>query len=275
MPKPSLKRLLGSAQLAFSGEVEATGRSSVAGVPADERTVVVRVDRPVQVPAGLQLPPGSRVTVQLSPKLPVLGTGESAMFFADGLVYGDTLAVSEVARASSAETAAPAGSHAQLAAGAPASPVDAAAAELAVDEVVDHAREADAVIRGHVIGLSHVPKDGPGKEHDPDWWIAELEVDLVAKGELPGGAQPGATVSVLYANSLDVTWRRCPKPKAGQSGLWLLHHARPELAELAPFELVHPIDMQPSLQLDVLRERGLAPAASDQEEGEGTAPARA
>jgi len=277
MPERSLKELLSSAQLAFSGVVEATGRSNAGGVPANERTVVVRVDRVLQAPAGLRLPPGSRVTVQLSPKLPPLGKGQSAAFFADGLVYGDTLAVSEVARASAAETAVPTGAHAAAAAAAgdavPVSPLEAAAAELAVDEVVEHARKADAVVRAHVIGLAHVPKEGPPKEHDPDWWIAELEVDLLVRGKLPAGTNAGQTIHVLYANSLDVSWRQSPKPKAGQSGLWLLHRAPRELAGLAPFELVHPIDLQPSLQLEVLRERGLASEAPQEEEEQAGADA--
>jgi hypothetical protein len=274
MAEQSLKDLLSSAQLAFSGAVAAAGRSGVAGMAGDERTVIVAVDRAIKAPPGLRLPPGSRVTVQLSRTLPKLAVGEAATFFADGLVYGDTLGVSEVGRAPAAETVAPAVGQAALAGGAelPLSPVEEAAAELAVDEVVEHARKADAVIRGHVIGLSHLPKEEPPKEHDADWWIAELEVDVLVRGELPAGTQPGGSVSVLYANSLDVMWRQSPKPKAGQSGLWLLHHARRELAGVAPFELVHAIDLQPSLQLDVLRERGLATEApaeqAEQEEEE-------
>lgn len=257
MPERSLKDLLASSQLAFSGVVEAAGRSTVPGVPADERTVVVRVDRVLHLPSAIQLPPGSHVTMQLAPKLPKLKAGDSATFFADGLVYGDTLAVAEVGRAAAEATAPAPGPAGARMAVARASPVEAAAAELAADEVVEHAREADAVIGGHVIGLVHVPKEGLPKEHDPDWWIATLEVDVLVRGELPDGIQAGGSVPVLYANSLDVSWRQSPKPKAGQSGLWLLHRARPELAGLAPFELVHPIDLQPSLQLDVLREHGV------------------
>jgi hypothetical protein len=266
MPERSLKDLLDSSRLAFTGVVEATGRSTAGGVAADDRTVVVQVDRALNVPEGLRLPPGSRVTVQLSPELPTLDVGEAATFFADGLVYGDTLVVTEVGRTPVAEAGAATAGLAGM--DAAVSPVQAAAAELASDKVVQHAQEADAVIRGHVVALASVPKEEPPHEHDPDWWIATLEVDVLVSGELPEGTQAGGTVSVLYANSLDVSWRQSPKPKAGQSGLWLLHRARPELANLAPFELTDPIDVQPSLQLDVLRERGLA-AAAPQEEQEG------
>jgi hypothetical protein len=255
MAERSIKDLLASSNLAFTGAVEQVGKSTVGGIEVDDRTVVVRVAQLLRGLPGIGLPQGSRVTIQLSPDLPPLEPGEQATFFADGWVYGDTLAVTEVGRAPVEETAAP---TAELAGVEEAvSPVEAAAAELADDELVEHARGADLVVRAQVTALAQVPKEGPPKEHDPDWWIATLEADVVARGELPDATEAGGVVSTLYANSLDVRWREAPKPKAGQGGLWLLHRAREELSGFAPFELVHPIDVQPSIQLDLLRERGL------------------
>jgi hypothetical protein len=259
VPDPSIKALLAASSVAFAGTVETARASDVPGVEPDERTIVVRVDQLLRAPSGIRFPPGSRVTVQLSPELPPLDEGESATFFANGWVYGDNLAVTEVGRAGAGEAGA---SERMAGLDTLVSPVEAAVAELAEDEVVEHAREADAVVRGHVVALAAAPKEGPPHEHDPDWWVATLEVDVVARGELP---EP--STRILYANSLDVRWHDSPKPKAGQAGLWLLHRARDELAELAPFELLHAIDLQPSLLLDVLRERGLAPDARDDDEG--------
>jgi hypothetical protein len=140
---------------------------------------------------------------------------------------------------------------------APVSPVQAAIAELAQDEVADHARQADAVLRGHVVGLREAPARGPLHEHDANWWIATLRVDSLDRGEIPEASESVDTVAVLYANSLDIKWRQAPKPKAGQAGLWLLHRTPEERAALAAFEIIHPIDLQPSVQLDLLRERGI------------------
>ena len=95
------------------------------------------------------------------------------------------------------------------------------------------------------------------REHDPHWWVATLEVDLVAKGDAPGLGEGGGTVATLYANSIDFQWREWIKPKAGQAGLWLLHRSEGELAQLAPFQLIHQEDLQPSTQLDALREAGI------------------
>ena len=251
MPPESVKELLAESKLAFTGTVEKAKATTVPDLPVDDRTVVVRVGDVLHAPAAVDLAPGSTVTVQLSDDLAPLSTGEEATFFANALAYGDELAVAEVGR-SSAEDAAPTARLAGLDVGV--TPVRAAAAELAEDRVVEHAREADAIVRAQVVALAMVPPTGPPHEHDPQWWIATLRADFVAKGEI----EVGDDVAVLYANSLDVRVRNRPKPKAGQGGLWLLHRtADPALAEQAPYELLDSLDLQDSIMLDVLRERGV------------------
>lgn len=250
MPSPSVKELLAQSKLAFTGTVEHAKATTVPDLPVDARTVVVRVGEVLHAPAEVGLEPGARVTVQLAEGLPTMAAGERAAFFANGLAYGEGLAVEEVGRSSTAQAAAPTARLAGLQSGV--TPVRAALAELADDEVVEHAREADAVIRAQVVALNMVPPTGPPHEHDPQYWIATLHADVVAKGDVAAGDD----VQVLYANSLDVSVRRRPKPKAGQGGLWLLHRTSdPQLAALAPFELLHPLDLQDSILLDVLRER--------------------
>lgn len=133
-------------------------------------------------PDQLTVPPGGKIVVQLSPDLPQLSPGDRATFFTNGLAYGDELVVAEVGRlpadAGTARTEARAG----LAA--PVSAVDAAFAELAQDEVADHAAQCEAVVRGHVSALLAVTQDRPQGEHDPQWWTATLEVDLTARGDV-------------------------------------------------------------------------------------------
>lgn len=261
MPDPTIKDLVSSSGLAFTGTVESRGVAGMTGLPADDRTAAVQVEQMLHAPEGLSVPTGSRIIVRMSPDQPPLDPGERATFFANGLAYGDQLAVAEVGRLPADAGAARTESLAGVVA--PVSAVQGALAELAQDEVSDHAAQADAVVRGHVsalaeVPLADVPHAGPPGEHDPQWWIATLQVDLVARGDV--GRQPDRgtmPVEALYANSLDVQWRDWLKPKAGQGGLWLLHRSPEERAGLAPFELRHSIDLQPSLQLDLLRERGL------------------
>jgi hypothetical protein len=260
MADPTIKDLLSRSTLAFTATVVDVGASPLPDVEADERTVVADVSDVLRAPPEVGLAPGARVTVQLSPELSPLAPGEEATFFADAWLYGEELAVSEVGRSAPADAAerterlAPTGDEEDRD---EVSAVEAGLAELAQDEIIDHAREADAIVRGVVIGLNHVPTTGPPREHDAQYWIATFRVDLVAKGAPDGLYEEGGELRCLYANSLDVRWRDHPKPKAGQGGLWMLHNAPDELASIAPFELVHPIDRQDSIQLDLLREHGI------------------
>jgi hypothetical protein len=249
---PSVKDLLAESQLVFTGTVEEANASTVADLTVDDRTVVVRVDEVLHAPPGVDVALGSTLTVQLADDLPTLGSGETATFFANGLAYGEELAVAEVGRTRPREAAEPTARLGGLEAGV--RPVRAAEAELAVERVVEHAREADAIVRAQVVALAMVPPTGPPHEHDPLYWIATLRTDVVAKGDIT----PGEDVAALYANSLDVRVRDRPKPKAGQGGLWLLHRTTvPELAGQAPYELLDALDLQDSILLDVLREHAI------------------
>ena len=257
MADRSLKDLIGSSQVAFAATVQAIGQSSVPGVAVDDRTVVVRVDQALNAPPEVELGAGSQVTVQLSGDLPKLKVGDQATFFADPAVYGDGIAVSEVGRLrdDSAAAGARAASLEE-----PSSNMEQALAEIEQDSFITHAEEADLIVRARVVRLEEAQTPELAREHDPLWWVATFEVDLVAKGDAPGLGEGGGSVSAVYANSIDIQWRKWPKPKAGQGGLWLLHKTGEELAALAPFQLLHPEDLQPSTQLDALREHGIGDA---------------
>jgi len=63
-------------------------------------------------------------------------------------------------------------------------------------------------------------------------------------------------VKAAGLNPADVKWRDAPKPKASESGLWLLHRAHDDMAKIAPFEILHAWDRQPEQSLDVIRQHG-------------------
>jgi hypothetical protein len=255
MARQSLKELVASSGIAFAGTVQAVGETTVQGVPVDDRLVVVRVDRTLHAPPEVEIAPGTQVTVQLSPDLPKLDVGDQASFFANPAVYGEGLMVSEVGRMK--DEPEPAGGTRAISREEPATGVEQALAELAQDSLIEHAGDAAVIVRGRVVQLEEAQTPELPREHDPHWWIATLEADLVAKGDAPGLGEGGGTVAALYANSIDFQWREWIKPKAGQAGLWLLHRCEDELAQLAPFQLIHQEDLQPSTQLDALREAGI------------------
>jgi hypothetical protein len=240
----AITALLGEAPFAFVGTVEHVGAATMTDIPIDGRTAVVRVDHVLQAPEALPTLEGQRITMQLKEDTQ---PGEQAAFFAQGLAFGESIAVTEVGRVGveAVEPHVTRGFEAGGPAGFEALQRQAQAARLR-----DHADEADAVVVGRVVGLEDV-LEPVISEHDPDWWRATIDVTHVEKGDVQTGP-----LHVLYANSLDVQWRLSPKPKASQEGLWILHATEGDQREAAPFQIPHAEDYQPVQSLDDLRGEG-------------------
>ena len=246
MSDEEISRLLRQAPFSFVGTVEHRSAATMTDIPIDDRTAVVRVDYVLHSPEAFSTLQGHRITVQLAADKEPPAVGDALAFFAEGLAFGDSIAVAEVGRlpvdaveprVTSALAAGEAGAFATL------------QREIEMGHVRDHASSADAIVVGRVARLEKAIPSGYS-EHDPDWWQATLDVHHVERGSV----EPGP-LRVLYANSLDVGWRASPKPKASQEGLWILHATEGELAAVARFQIVHPEDYQPLQSLDALRAR--------------------
>jgi hypothetical protein len=241
-----VRDLLRRSGISFVGTVQQLGASTMPDLAVDDHTAVVVVDYVLQSPPAFLGLAGSHVTVQLAEGgLPEVGAQYA--FFANASAFGDTIAVSEVGRLSAdaisphlGETAAPTGEQtiAEL------------QGSIESEALVGHANSAAAVVTAIVTGLQ---KAGPAaqSEHDPDWWIATLEIHHVESGDITA-----PSVNVAYANSLDVRWRTKLKPKAGQSGMWLLHASSDEVRDIAPYYFADAADFQPVQSLDALRAPG-------------------
>jgi len=105
------------------------------------------------------------------------------------------------------------------------------------------------IVVGEVVASRKLEPDLPPRsEHDPDWWIARVAVQSVLKG-----AKPKGEVEVLFANSTDIVWYRSPKLHRGTSGIFLLHHVKPDEAprELprGVYRATDPLDFLPAGRL--------------------------
>lgn len=246
MSESAILALLRQVPLSFVGTIEHLG-SSTMEVAVDDNTAVVYVDRVLHAPPSLEGLGGQRVTVQLAAKLPRATAGATLAFFVHVLAIGESIAVAEVNRLS-LEDVAPYLRHAAVAGERPFAALE---RQVATESFREHAEKSDAIVLARVVKLEQAPhvEGRPFSEHDPDWWIATLSVYHVERGHVAPGE-----VRVRYANSLDVSWRASPKPKASQSGLWLLHRSHGEMHDIAPFELLHPEDRQAVQSLDDLRQ---------------------
>jgi len=243
-----IKKLLEQAPFSFIGTILHLAAATMTDIPVNERTAVVHVDHVLHAPDEFSRMEGHRITIQLSPDANPPTVGQSFAFFAAGLAFGESIAVTEIGRLA-IESVEP---HVNLAlaAGATAGAFSGLIHDMQQEKLREHMLQADAVVVGRVVNME---KAGPStlSEHDPDWWRASIDVSHVERGGIAAGK-----TQVLYANSLDVRWHRAPKPKAGQGGLWILHKAPNDLQMLAPFQIVHSEDYQPTQQLEVLRTRG-------------------
>ena len=254
------------APFVFEGSVKSLAASNVAAVPADARTAVVQVDHVRHAPRAMAGFAGQDVTLRLAPG-ESLRAGERAVFFADGLVFGDHVAVQSCG-------------HDPLIA------QEARAALAGASPVVHRLRSridtARAVVSGHVSAVRpHQPAAVAAKrksskvvpadrisEHAPFWQDAVITVSQVYKG--PAQKQ----VVVRFPSSTDVRWRSAPKFKKGQQGTWLLHAsagvagggalrvaaAKGPVAAPSVYTALDPNDFQPSSESAVVK--AMFPAAA-------------
>jgi hypothetical protein len=247
MSSADIMELMRQAPFSFVGTIEHLGAGTMGSIPIGERTAVVRVDYVLHAPPAFAGLDGQRITLQLAAEREVPAVGDSAAFFAQGLAFGESIAVAEIGRLP-VEAVEPHVAGA-LAAGQPGAfvPLE---EQLQAQRLRDHADNADAVVVGRVVRLERL-FGAVRAEHDPDWWKATIDVFHVERGDVAPGE-----VAVLYPNSIDVRWRTAPKPKASQGGLWLLHATDGALRDAAPFALLHPEDFQPTQDLEALRGNG-------------------
>ena len=100
--------------------------------------------------------------------------------------------------------------------------------------MLQHALQADAVVRGRAIGLNAVDPNELLHEHSPQWWIAlTLDVDLVQRGDVAGVGEEGGRVDFLYANSLDIRWRDGRSRRPARAGCGSCT-ARPPMTPTSP-----------------------------------------
>ena len=198
----------------FHGTIIALGKSTVALLKVSDLTAVVRVDAVVRAPDAMRAIVGHEITVQLREPASL---GEKAEFFAQGLLYGASLAVTEVRKRKAVESQ-PAPVE-RLSGARSESTADRDRARALRTRLKGRAAEASSVVVGRITGIMEVatttarPRE---TEHDPHWTMATVVVDRVIKG------QTSKTVKVMFANSQDVMWYRAPKLAVGQRAVLLL-----------------------------------------------------
>lgn len=212
------------ASFVFEGTVRAVGAATLAMVEPTDSTAIVTVDRALRIADDMLGIVGRDITVRLKKPAAV---GDTAVFAANGWLYGEGVAVVEVSR----------------------SPLTAAAAAVTPEmdrqarwsgRLQDRAASADLVVVGRVTALEPAGLGGDDKEHGADWWAATVEVDEVIKGRRP------RQLRVLFSNSQDVLWYRAPVLSAGQKAVLLLHRGEESVPDKRAYAVLDELDVQPA-----------------------------
>jgi hypothetical protein len=188
----------------FIGKLVKPRAATMPGLSGED-TAIVHVVRVISGPPMFASLAGQDVTVRF--KKPVrLRTGSSLTYFANGRIFGRSVAVDVVGTAEETDSATVAGA--------------ARSGVIASQDRVLSARLASSAIS--VAGtVARVTKSDKGtthiSEHDPDWREATINVDEVIKGK-KGVKQ----VKVLFPGSDDVRWHKVNKYAVGQKGVWML-----------------------------------------------------
>ena len=213
------------ARFVFNGTVQKLRAATMDDVPVDDHTAIVRVDEVIHAPQVLAHYAGHEITVRVQ-GAKRLREGQQATFYTNGWLFGDSIAVQSLDH-----------EPVKRAAAAPTRDIGDPARRLARKDLQSRFAEASVVVSGRVTSV-RLPTDvaaarsaraaapaptGRISEHDPDWRIAEIQVDEVHKGSLRKD-----TVTVRFPSSTDVMWHDAPKFQAGQEGLFMLH--KPEQA---------------------------------------------
>jgi hypothetical protein len=252
--------LAAQAKFVFQGTVQQVRATTMREVPVADNTVVVRVDRLIHAPEALTDYAGQEITVQLAAGENV-EAGQTYIFYTNGWVFGDSLAVQSIGHeAATAPAVASLSSH-------PDDPVR----SLETREALTQVTNADLIVTGTVSAV-RLPEEElaarstamasgrttePISEHALFWQEAVIDIDEVIKG-----SHTAKQVVVRFPSSTDVRWYQAPKFQAGQDGVFLLHKEQLEVAAPAAlaagvgpgeYQAIHPADVQPLEELSRIR----------------------
>jgi len=251
---PSAEELAKDAKFVFQGTVKKLRASNVEGAAANPRTAIVHVDHLIRAAETLADYAGRDITVRLEHEK-ALRAGQSYVFYANGWIFAETIAVQCV----KCDEATPASAAALS------QHPDDAPRSLGEHEAIRQAEKADLIVSGRVSSvrltqpelrarnlLDRGQTSEPISEHAPMWREAVIAIDAVHKGEHAGGE-----VVVRFPASRDVRWHKAPKFEAGQEGVFLLRkgvaapvtRGMPAEPAAGEYTALHEADVQPLARL--------------------------
>ena len=234
LPLPNTLRL---AEYVFIGKVVKRGAATMPQVPLSAAVTVVEVDDVYRAPPAMRFLAAKPITlVTRHAKSP--RTGQLVVFLANGWLYGESIAMVELAHESLDFDRVRLSEHLMN--------EDANSAD---DALRERLRLADVVVAGSVVATRQLPFNlASASEHSPYW--SEATVDPLS---FEKGAAASGELRFLYASSRDIKWSRSPKPSVGEEGVWLLRRQYVREVRERTLTLLDRLDAHPIAALERVR----------------------
>jgi len=235
----ALPDLFSQSPFVFVGNVVRAG-TNVRQLARTENAAIIQVRDILKSSRAMRGPAGREVTL-VHDEGGAPEPGNVSLFFARGLAYGEAVALREIGRTTASREALD--EVARLTKEAETKPIEA------------RVSGAELIVQGRVVGLRAAETSStPKSEHDPQWWIATVEVTAVLRGKKPPRA-----IEIWFPNSRDIAWHKAPKLHAGDSGILISRRRETGRKGKRGEELAvtDPFDFLPADQIEVVK-RALA-----------------
>jgi len=241
----TVEDLTNQSSFVFEGAIRRMGAVTTSGIQATPEMAVVHIGKILKGPPMLSGFRGREITVHLHQHQTV-HEGLRAVFFTNGMHFGDGLVVREVGRKDGGPSL-----------------------ERDVQNAMEHGRDeqllerldkAELVVSG--VAIETRPYEPPkrarnqGSEHDPEWWECVIRVETIEKGEVKTKEKAKAQIRevvTLFAHSMDIMWYQSPKFEEGSTGIWLMHRFELRGEPVPEPVTAHVLDFQPIAQLERIR----------------------
>jgi hypothetical protein len=232
-----------NSQFVIAGQVVRLGATTMSMVTASPNAGIFRIEEILHGPRLLDGFANREITV-LFKESSAVRAGASAIIFGTSWLYGESLAVVEVASMEPSER------------DVTRDEINAAYGRLADERLSERIARAELVVAGKVVKTEPAPEEirrrMPITEHEPMWWIAEIEITGVEKG-----SHGSKRVNTFFPSSGDAAWHDSPKFAVGDKGIWILQRDQQERGwprmRVPGLTALDPLDFQSPERRDLIR----------------------
>ncbi len=226
-PEQTIADLVRGSHVIFVGRAVKQEAVNLKALKPSANTVVVRVEELLDAPPALAGLKNQDVTLEtLRPGS--LRAGQRAVFFTNGILFGEHLEVKEVGQLPApADTAS---IRKQIAT---------VRGQIDTEKLQARVQTAVLIVSGKVLEVKSLKRPARS-EHDPEWAEATIQIQSVQKG-----SHDGRTITIYFPASTDERWYLAPKFHAEEQGIWLLHQEQNLDLPQGSLTALSPLDFQP------------------------------